>query len=111
MLLIIEDKDNPTEPLAEETDGGSELLYIPAVTAPVEKDGKTLQTDCELGRMLYEFRRNEENMPFPPGQYGRLVPLFLRAVSRIGQQPEYITASEAFAPSPEETGRRLSARG
>lgn len=111
MLLIIEDKDNPAEPIAEETDGGCELLYIPAVSAPVREDGKALQADCELDRMLYDFRRNEENMPLSPGRCGRLVPLFLQALGRTGQPPGYVTASEAFTPPPEETGCRLSARG
>jgi hypothetical protein len=110
MLLIIENKDNPTEPLAEETDGGSELLYIPTIVVPVTKDKKTLQAECELDRMLYDFRRNEENQPPSPGQRGKLIPLFLKAVSRTGLPPEYVTPSADFCPPPEE-GRKLCARG
>ena len=110
MLLIIEDKDNPAEPIAEETDDDSELLYIPAVTAPVQEDRKTLLADCEIDRMLYDFRRTEEETPLSPGQCGRLVPLFLQALSRTGQPPEYVTASVTIA-TPAETGCRLSARG
>ncbi|WBY64309.1 MAG: hypothetical protein ACFWUD_04780 [Thermocaproicibacter melissae] len=110
MLLIIEDKNNPTEPLAEETDGGSELVYIPTIFVPVKKDKKTLQAECELDRILYDFRQNKENQSSSPGQCGKLIPLFLKAVSRTGLPPEYITPSENFCP-PQEEGRKLCARG
>jgi hypothetical protein len=110
MLLIIEDKNNPTEPLAEETDGGSELIYIPTIIVPVAKDRKALQAECELDRILYDFRQNEEERPHSPGQCGKRIPLFLKAVSRTGLPPEYVTPSEDFCP-PSEEGRKLCARG
>ncbi len=58
MLLIIENKDDPTDPIAEETDGDAELVYIPVITAPTESDAAQLEIKCVLDRMSYDFRAN-----------------------------------------------------
>ena len=105
MLLIIEDKDDPTEPIAEETEDGSELLYIPVIKVPVKGD---VQRDCALDRILFDFHRGEAPQRLEPEQPGRLVPLFLRALGRTGTRPEYITPS-AFSDG--ETGTKFCARG
>lgn len=108
MLLIIEDKDDPTEPVAEETEGGSELLYIPVVTVRVTEDAEALHRNCALGRMLFDFRSDTDAEQLEPQNAGRLLPLFLRTLDHTGCRPEYVTAAASCIG---EDGTKFSARG
>ena len=108
MRLIIEDKDDPTEPVAEETEGGSELLYIPVVTVPVTGDAEALRRDCALGRMLFDFRSGGEAERLEPQKTGRFVPVFLQTLGRTGSRPEYVTSA---VPCGGEDGKKFCARG
>lgn len=108
MLLIIEDKDDPTEPVAEETEGGSELLYIPVVTVRVTEDAEALQCSCTLGRMLFDLRSDTDAEQLEPQNAGKLLPLFLRTLDHTGRRPEYVTAAASCIG---EDGTKFSARG
>jgi hypothetical protein len=113
MLLIIDNKDDPTNPIAEETDGSPELVYIPVVTAPVENDAQQTSRKLVLDRMCYEFRKGETGESPSPQRAEKLVPLFLKALGRTGRRPEYLSASagNVFGTEPEENRARLYVRG
>lgn len=114
MILIIEDKDDPTGQIAEETDGGSELVYIPVITAPTESDARRLKTQCVLDRMSYELRKNEAGEVSVSQNTQNLMPLFLKAVGQIGRRPEYLSSSVSaalFGAEPEDGYSRLYTRG
>ena len=113
MLLIIENRDDPTEPIAAETEGGSELVYIPVVTAPAESDDRKRAVTSAADRLRYELR---ESGAVPPDAHctEKLVPLFLKALGRTGKRPVYLSPpaeQSVFGAEPRPGGARLYARG
>jgi hypothetical protein len=113
MLLIIENKDDPTEPIAEETEGGSELVYIPVIMAPAESDARKRAMSSVLDRMSYELREKRTDPP-PIRNAEKLLPLFLEALGRTGRQPEYLSTpaeKTVFGEKPKDGYVPLYARG
>ncbi len=114
MLLIIENRDDPTDPIAEETEGGSELVYVAAVTAPAKGDAKLLRMECTVARACYELRTTEAEGRPSPQRAGVLMPLFLKALGRLGKRPEYLsgeTETAVFGAKPEGGRAAFRARG
>lgn len=114
MLLIIENKDDPTDPIAEETDGGAELVYIPVIKAPTESDATQRGMKCILDRMSYDFRSTSAEEDFTPQHAENLMPLFLKELGRTGKRPEYLSApveTALFGAAPEKERVKFFARG
>lgn len=96
MLLIIENKDDPTGQIAEETDGPTpagyfDYIYVPAIHAPLQGGAERAKLEYFVGRLRYEKRIGAPKGSGQPRQ--KLLPLFLKAVGRIGKPPKYITAA------------------
>ena len=104
MLLVIEDKDDPCGQIAIETEdiGGAELAYIPAITVRLAGDPQQIKRNCVIERMGYECRKDTPKQLPAPEQAGKLVLLYLKALRRTGQQPDYISPSalDGFAVQP-----------
>ncbi|HCW80817.1 MAG TPA: hypothetical protein DG942_06925 [Ruminococcaceae bacterium] len=105
MLLIIENKDDPTGQIAEETDGPTpagyfDYIYVPAIHAPLQGGAERAKLEYFLGRLRYEKRIGVPKGSGQPRQ--KLLPLFLKAVGHIGQRPKYITAAAGAAYSMDE---------
>lgn len=114
MLLIIEDKDDPTGQIAEETQGGQEFVYIPVIRAPTESDMRQTKIKCALDRMRYDSRKNEPDERPSPQRAEKLIPLYLRALGRTGKRPAYLSdpaGTAVFGAEPESGAVKLCARG
>lgn len=114
MLLIIENKDDPTDPIAEETDGGAELVYIPVIKAPAESDAAQLGMKCVVDRMSYDFRADGTESESTPQHAENLMPLFLKELGHTGKRPEYLSAPAEialFGAEPEKERVKFFARG
>lgn len=88
-------------------------MYIPVITAPAESDARRRETTALVDRMCFELRETREEPQAAP-RTQNLLPLFLRAVSRTGRRPEYLSApaeTTVFGAEPEHGETRLSARG
>ena len=115
MILIIEDKDDPTGQIVEETEGGTEFVYIPVIMVPAGNDAKQLRTKCTLDRICYKLRKDKAGECPSPQQAGRLlVPLFLKALCHTGRRPEYLSGVaeiSVFGTQPENGQTGFCTRG
>lgn len=95
MLLVVEDKDDPTGLIAVEIDdaGGVELAYIPVIAVQLGCDERQAKLKCALERMGFEHRKRlAEKAPSPP-MPEKLVALYKKALCHIGERPAYVSPS------------------
>lgn len=115
MLLVIEDKDDPAGQIAEELDDseGAELAYIPVIMVQLECDAQQAKLKCAVDRMSYEHRRNQTEEVPTPAQSEKLVPLYVKALSHIGERPAYLSPSAIpnFETDLSENSTRLYTQG
>lgn len=94
MLLIIENKDAPTEPIIENFGKDAEILYISSIAIPVENDFQQVKRKNKLD--CFCFSRRGTQKP-EQQQKEKLVPQYLRAVGHIGKIPGYLSPVAAKA--------------
>lgn len=114
MLLVIENKDDPTGQIAAELDdtGGAELAYIPVITVRLGCDEKQARLKCAVDRMSYKHRNHLAEDAPTPQMSEKLVPLFLKALCHIGERPSYLSPSAMKDLGDEPEGhKKLYARG
>ncbi len=92
MLLMIENKDAPTEPIIEDSGKDAEIVYISSITVPVENDFQQVQRKNKLD--CFCFSRRDTQKP-EQHQSDKLVPQYLRAVGHIGKIPGYLSPAAA----------------
>jgi hypothetical protein len=94
MLLIIENKNAPTEPIIEDSGKNAEILYIRSIAVPVENDFQQVQRKNKLDCFCFSCR-NTQGSEQPQGE--KLVSQYLRAVGHIGEIPGYLSPVAAKA--------------
>ena len=88
MLLIIENKDAPTEPIIEDSGKDAEIVYISSVAVPVENDFQQVKRKNKIDCFCFS-RRSTQELEQQQGE--KLVPQYLRAVGHIGKIPGYLS--------------------
>lgn len=112
MLLVIEDKNDPCGAIAEETEDGIGLAYIPPITVSTDYNFEEAKLESEIYRFCQD-QKISGSTPLTPQQTRNRMPLFLKAVGHIGKRPDYLTPSaEKIAGTlPPEKEVRLYSRG
>lgn len=90
MLLIIENKNDPTGQIAEETEGPADYVYIPVIQVALQGSAQQTNLKYLVDKLCYECRSSPspaESRPYAQ----KLLPLFLKAVAHTGQCPQYLT--------------------
>ncbi|HEX3018403.1 MAG TPA: hypothetical protein VHP31_11215 [Caproicibacter sp.] len=115
MLLIIEDKDNPTGQIAAEmeSEDAAELAYIPVIAVQLGYDAQQVKIKCAIDRMSFEYRKIQSGEPVTAQQSEKLVPVYLKALCHIGKRPAYLSPSayKSFVDETAETSVRLYTSG
>lgn len=94
MLLIIENKDEPTKPIIEDSGKDAEIVYISSVAVPVENDFQQVKRKNMLDCFCFSCRDTQTS---EQQQSDKLVPQYLRAVGHIGKIPGYLSSAAAKA--------------
>lgn len=95
MLLVIEDKDDPTGSTATELDSfsGPELAYIPVIRTPLERDARQTRSRLETELFRYTWRNGGGSRPEPAGGFRFEVGLYRQALS-FSAKPQKNTEGE-----------------